>query len=59
MWYNVVIIIEMSDTYAHNHEEGIKGAEATVIAIYMARKGFSKSISVTGSQKITIRLILP
>ncbi len=43
MWYNVVIIIEMSDTYAHNHEEGIKGAEATAIAIYMARNGFSKN----------------
>ena len=27
----------------HNHEEGIKGAEATVVAIYMARRGFSKS----------------
>lgn len=27
----------------HNHEEGIKGAEATVVAIYMARRGFSRS----------------
>ncbi|MBR0382969.1 MAG: ADP-ribosylglycohydrolase family protein [Eubacterium sp.] len=26
----------------HNHPEGIKGAEATAAAIYMARKGFSK-----------------
>lgn len=26
----------------HSHEEGIKGAEATVMAIYMARKGCSK-----------------
>ncbi len=26
----------------HNHEEGLKGAEATVVAIYMARSGFSK-----------------
>ena len=27
---------------SHNHEEGIKGAEATAIAIYMARNGSSK-----------------
>ena len=27
----------------HNHKEGIKGAEATAIAIYMARHGFLKS----------------
>ena len=26
----------------HNHEEGIKGAQATAIAIYLARKGKSK-----------------
>jgi len=26
----------------HNHEEGIKGAEATALAIFMARKGESK-----------------
>ena len=26
----------------HNHPEGIKGAEATASAIYMARNGFSK-----------------
>ena len=26
----------------HNHKEGIKGAEATVVAIYMARQGCSK-----------------
>ena len=26
----------------HNHPEGIKGAEATASAIYLARKGFSK-----------------
>ncbi len=25
-----------------NHDEGIKGAEATAIAIYMARRGFTK-----------------
>lgn len=27
----------------HNHDEGIKGAEATAVAIYMARRGFTKS----------------
>ncbi|MGB7473950.1 ADP-ribosylglycohydrolase family protein [Trichococcus sp.] len=27
---------------SHNHEEGLKGAEATVIAIYMARSGSPK-----------------
>jgi ADP-ribosylglycohydrolase len=27
---------------SHSHEEGIKGAEATVMAIFMARKEFSK-----------------
>jgi ADP-ribosyl-[dinitrogen reductase] hydrolase len=26
----------------HDHEEGIKGAEATAVAIYMARRGFTK-----------------
>ena len=26
----------------HNHEEGIKGAEAVSVAIYMARRGFTK-----------------
>lgn len=26
----------------HNHEEGIKGAEAVAVAIYMARRGFTK-----------------
>lgn len=27
---------------SHNHEEGIKGAEATAVAIFMAKKGSSK-----------------
>ena len=27
----------------HNHEEGIKGAEAVAVAVYMARHGFLKS----------------
>ncbi|WP_423189813.1 ADP-ribosylglycohydrolase family protein [Alkalibacterium sp. f15] len=28
---------------SHNHKEGLKGAEAVTLAIYMARKGLSKS----------------
>ena len=27
----------------HNHEEGLKGAEATAVAIFMARRGFTKN----------------
>jgi ADP-ribosyl-[dinitrogen reductase] hydrolase len=27
----------------HNHDEGIKGAEATAVVIFMARRGFTKS----------------
>jgi ADP-ribosylglycohydrolase len=27
----------------HNHEEGIKGAEATAVAIYMSRRGYVKN----------------
>jgi len=34
---------EAITSVTHNHEEGIKGAEATVIAIYMACRGFYKS----------------
>ena len=33
---------ELSAEVTHNHEEGIKGAQATAIAIYLARKGKSK-----------------
>lgn len=28
---------------SHSHEEGLKGAEATALAIYMARSGYTKS----------------
>ena len=27
----------------HNHEEGLKGAEATAVAIFMAKRGFTKN----------------
>jgi len=39
-------IISLSETItgvSHNHEEGLKGAEAVAIAIYMARTGYRKS----------------
>ncbi|MDD4593361.1 MAG: ADP-ribosylglycohydrolase family protein, partial [Parabacteroides sp.] len=38
--------ISLSETITsvtHNHEEGIKGAEAVSVAVYMARRGFLKS----------------
>ena len=33
---------EIVTSTTHNHTEGIKGAEATTIAIFMAKRGFSK-----------------
>ncbi len=37
--------VKLSETITsvtHNHREGIKGAEATSVAVYLARRGFSK-----------------
>lgn len=34
---------KLSASVTHNHPEGIKGAEATASAIYLARSGFSKN----------------
>lgn len=34
---------EIVTEVTHNHEEGLKGAETTVVAIFMARHGFTKS----------------
>src|SRR5690554_3315991 len=34
---------EAVTSVTHNHSEGIKGAEATAVAIFMARRGFMKS----------------
>ncbi len=34
---------EVVTAVTHNHPEGIKGAEATAVAIYMARRGFTKN----------------
>jgi len=38
-----ISLAEAITSVTHNHEEGIKGAEATAVAIYMARHGFLKS----------------
>lgn len=38
-----VSLSETITSVTHNHPEGIKGAEATAVAIYMARHGFLKS----------------
>jgi type I restriction enzyme M protein len=37
------LLAETVTAVTHNHKEGIKGAKATSIAIYMARNGASKS----------------
>lgn len=34
---------ERSAGVTHNHPEGIKGAQATALAVYLARQGYSKS----------------
>ncbi|MDI6605076.1 MAG: ADP-ribosylglycohydrolase family protein [Thermoanaerobacteraceae bacterium] len=36
-------LAEAITSVTHNHEEGIKGAEAVSVAVYMARRGFLKS----------------
>ena len=44
--YNDVEVVlmeaERSAAVSHNHPEGIKGAQATALAVYLARKGSSK-----------------
>ncbi|MGD9678338.1 MAG: ADP-ribosylglycohydrolase family protein [Vulcanibacillus sp.] len=37
-----VELSEVITSVSHNHPEGIKGAEATVVAIFMAKRGFTK-----------------
>lgn len=39
----VRLLCQMVTKITHNHPEGIKGAEATAIAIYLARQGKSKA----------------
>jgi ADP-ribosylglycohydrolase len=38
-----ISLSEMVTAVTHNHDEGIKGAEATAVAIFMARQGCMKS----------------
>lgn len=40
--YEAKLLSEAVTGVTHNHEEGLKGAEAVAIAIYMARKGYTK-----------------
>ena len=41
---NVRRVARLSAEISHNHPEGIKGAEATASAIFLARKGYEKSM---------------
>ncbi|MCP4611709.1 MAG: ADP-ribosylglycohydrolase family protein [Planctomycetes bacterium] len=38
----ILLQAKQSAEVTHNHPEGIKGAQATALAIFMARKGYSK-----------------
>ncbi len=40
--YEACELSKIVTSTTHNHEEGIKGAEATAVAIFMAKRGFSK-----------------
>ena len=40
--YEVCELSEIVTSTTHNHTEGIKGAEATAVAIFLAKRGFSK-----------------
>ncbi len=40
--YEACELSEIVTSTTHNHTEGIKGAEATAVAIFMAKRGFSK-----------------
>ncbi len=37
-----IMLSEVVTGVTHNHDEGIKGAEATAVAIFMAKRGFTK-----------------
>lgn len=39
----VLTLAKLSVECTHNHKEGIKGAQAVALAIYMARKGRNKN----------------
>ena len=40
--YEACELSEIVTSTTHNHKEGIKGAEATAVAIFLAKRGFSK-----------------
>jgi len=40
---DVLAVAKKSAEVTHNHSEGIKGAQATALAVYLARKGKSKT----------------
>jgi len=41
-WTEVMDLATKATFVTHNHPEGLKGAQATATAIYMARKGYAK-----------------
>lgn len=40
---DVLVEAEKSAAVTHNHPEGIKGAQATALAVFLARKGYDKT----------------
>ena len=48
---DVIKISRISAEVSHNHPEGIKGAEATAVAILMARLGYNKENIIEYMQK--------
>jgi len=44
-------LAEKSASVTHNHPEGIKGAQATAVAVYMARTGFNMEEIKTGIER--------
>lgn len=50
--HDVLLEAERSAAVTHNHAEGVKGAQATALAVFMARSGSSKEeIRATVSQR--------
>lgn len=41
-WYEIIDLATRVTVVTHNHPEGIRGAQATVTAIYMAKKHYNK-----------------
>ncbi len=42
--HDVLVHAKLSAEFSHNHPEGIKGAEATAIAVFLARTGHGKDV---------------